>query len=329
VIGDRHDRRMVMIVSDLLGAACFVAMAFAAAPAALVAIKVLAALVAAPAIPAAGAALPAVAPPGTLPRANATLAAAGTAGALAGPMLGGILLAGSGASLVFILNALSFLVSAFLLAGLRGSPSSGPARVVERGRLRAGFRALWRDRLLRRASAGLAFVCLGLGVTLPAEPVLAAGFVSGSAGYGILIAGWGGGGVLGAASGARVVARRGAPAALVVAAAGIGVGLLGAGIAPLFALALAAFALGGASEGLALVARQMLLQQRVPDRVRSRALAAEDAVGQAALAAGLVCAGPLIDGLGPGGTFALGACFCLGGAMLVAGWTRSVTWKQR
>src|SRR4051794_39815232 len=43
-VGDRYDRRTTMVASDLLAAACFVAMALANAPAALLGIKLLASL---------------------------------------------------------------------------------------------------------------------------------------------------------------------------------------------------------------------------------------------------------------------------------------------
>ena len=120
-IGDRHDRRRVMVVSDLLGSACFAVMAVTSAPLALVSVKALAAVVAAPLIPAAGAALPWVAPEGGLAWANSRLAAAGTIGSLIGPAAGGLLVAGSSASLVFGLNALSFLISALMILSIRGA----------------------------------------------------------------------------------------------------------------------------------------------------------------------------------------------------------------
>jgi len=280
-IGDGYDRRRVMIASDLLGAAGFVAMALASAPAALVGIKVLAAVVAAPAIPASGAVVPALAPRGALTGANSTVATAGTAGALVGPLLGGGLVAISGAPLVFVLNAVTFAASALLLAGLRGPFLARRPPDREHGRLRAGFRTLWRDRVLRRATAGFAVVFFGIGLTFAAEPVLAAGFGAGATGYGALVAAWGLGGLFGTWLARHALRSWSLPALLAGAAAGFAVSFLATGVAPALAFALCGLATAGLCEGVAEVARQLLVQRRTADLVRSRALAAEDAVGQA------------------------------------------------
>jgi len=94
-LGDRYDRRAVMVYSDLLGTVCFVALAFCSAPLALLGVKAVAAIVAAPFLPAAAAAVPRMVPSKQLPHANSTVTAWGTAGTLVGPLLGG-----SGAALV-------------------------------------------------------------------------------------------------------------------------------------------------------------------------------------------------------------------------------------
>ena len=57
-IGDRFDRRWVMIGSDLAGAACFLGMAFVGNPALLVAVAFLSALAEAPFLSASAAAIP-------------------------------------------------------------------------------------------------------------------------------------------------------------------------------------------------------------------------------------------------------------------------------
>ncbi len=57
-LGDRFDRRRIMIASDLAGAGCFTAMAFARDPGWLLAFAFVSAVVEAPFWPASGAAIP-------------------------------------------------------------------------------------------------------------------------------------------------------------------------------------------------------------------------------------------------------------------------------
>jgi MFS family permease len=319
-VGDRRDRRDVMVASDLLGAACFIAMALTPAPAALVALKALASVVAAPAPPAQDGVVPLLAPRGSLAEANSTVAVAGTAGLLVGPLLGGAVVAASGAPLVFALNAATFLASALLLTGLPRRPAGEPRARRDPGRLHAGFAALWRDRVLRRATACFAVAYLGVGLTFPAELVLVADLGAGPAGYGVLVAGWGAGGISGAWLARHALRRRGPRPLLAAAAAGIAAGFLAAAVAPVFALAVGGFAVAGLCEGVAEVARRLLVQVRAEARVRSRALAAEEAVDQAGLAVAILLGAPLVTAVGAAAAFAVAAGLCATGALLAAGW---------
>ena len=62
VLGDRFDRRKVMILSDLAAAVCFAGMAFASVPGPLVLVALLSAFAEAPFWPASGAAIPNLVP---------------------------------------------------------------------------------------------------------------------------------------------------------------------------------------------------------------------------------------------------------------------------
>jgi MFS family permease len=316
-IGDAHDRRRVMVASDLLGAACFAAMALTPAPAALVALKVLAAVVAAPAAPAQGAVVPFLAPRGSLAEANSTVATGATAGLLVGPLLGGALLAATGAPLVFVVNAGTFLASALLLAALPSlPPPPAPAPGADQRPPLAGFRALWQDPALRRASTCFAVACLGIGISFPAELVLASNFGAGPTGYGVLVAAWGAGGLAGAWLARHALRRRSPLPLLSGAAAGIAAGFLAAAMAPAFAVAVGGFAFAGLWEGVTEVARLLLVQLRAPGEARGRVLAAEDAVGQAGLAIAILLGAPLVGGLGAGGAFAVAAGLCAAAALI-------------
>jgi len=74
---DRHDRRRIMIASDLIGAACFAALIPIRAPGAMLALLFVASLAAVPFWTASGAAIPNLAPEGQLAWANSLLSMSG------------------------------------------------------------------------------------------------------------------------------------------------------------------------------------------------------------------------------------------------------------
>src|SRR5947209_8145397 len=96
-VGDRFDRRKVMIASDLLAAAAFVGLALAHSPIALVGLALVAAAAEAPFGPAAGAQLAMLVPEEQRAAANASRAAAAGAGSVVGAVMGGALVASVGA----------------------------------------------------------------------------------------------------------------------------------------------------------------------------------------------------------------------------------------
>src|ERR671930_387715 len=90
----------------------FSALAFAHTPGPLLLLAFLATVAEAPFFPAASAAVPNLVPAGDLAWANATIAFGSNVGYLAGPALGGVLVASIGAPAVFAFNAATFVVSA-------------------------------------------------------------------------------------------------------------------------------------------------------------------------------------------------------------------------
>jgi MFS family permease len=319
-LGDRFDRRRVLIASDLLAAACSAAMALVSGPGALLALAFLAAVASAPFLPASGAMVPALTAPDALPWANARIAVARTIGSIAGPVVGGGLVAVAGGPAAFAVNAASFAVSAALVAGVRGDLR--PAARAERGdadhRAIEGLHLVLRDPTLRALTLGFVLVDVGNGLALPAEVALAGAFGVGASGYGALVALWGAGGVLGARCAPALLDHRTEPAVLVAAAGALAVAFGTVAAAPWFALALAGLALGGAAMSVAGVGEDVVLQRRVADHVRGRVYAAHVAAVQLSLAAPLLFAGALVDALGPQPVFAVAALAALLGALVLA-----------
>src|SRR5258705_8317827 len=119
-IGDRFDRRRVLIGADLAAAAVSLAMALTGEPWALVVLLGLSSVAQSPFEPASAAALPNLVETKDIPRANALVAATSSAAYLAGPLLGGLVLgAGGSPSTLFPVDAATFVISALLVATIR------------------------------------------------------------------------------------------------------------------------------------------------------------------------------------------------------------------
>jgi predicted MFS family arabinose efflux permease len=225
-----------------------------------------------------------------------------------------VLLAAVGPGSVFAANAASFVVSAALIATVRGrfSEARGDGHDEHHG-LRAGFVFIARDRVLRTIVLAWAVFVLGLGLVMVADVPLAELFGAGPTGYGLMIAAWGAGSVLGSLSG-RWLNERTELRALAAGTAVIAITTAGIAISPWFASVLALILLAGIADAVTMVAETGIQQRRTPDAVRSRVSAASEAVIHGALAAGFVLGGPALQALGPRGVYAVGGGLGLLGA---------------
>ena len=308
-IGDRYDRRTVMIVGESAAALCWATMAFVAdAPALLLGLAFLASVAEAPFPSASSAAIPNLAGKDDLSRANSLIAVGRYAGVTLGPMIGGVLVAAVGARWVFVMNAVSYLVSVGLVASVHGNfadPERNEAEAEEYRGLAAGFRFIARDRVLRLLLTSWAVFFLGMASTLIADPVLADEFGMGSLGYGLLTSCWGAGTIIGAWLSRGV--REEKEGLWIVGFSGL-VALTGFGVAlsPWFWLVLVWVTLFGLADGPTQVVEQNLLQRRTPDVVRSRVMGAWEAVNHVALVTAFVIGGAAVPVIGPRGAYALG-----------------------
>ncbi|MDP9298241.1 MAG: MFS transporter [Actinomycetota bacterium] len=300
-LGDRFDRRAVMILGEAVAAVFFFAMAFVDRPAALVALAFASAIAESSFWSASVAAIPALAESeADIARANSLVAVGRNAGIMLGPVIGGLLVTWLGASWVFALNGITFLVSVALTISVRGSyreaTTSDDEQEEHRG-MAAGVRFVWKEHVLRRITLAWLVFLLGAGMGMVADAPLAEAFHARAFGFGLLITFWGGGSVLGSLLGRKLTSRT-EPLWLVLGAAGIVFGHLGVGLAPLFTIVLASSLLMGTGDGLTMVAEQGIMQRRTPDAVRSRVLAAYDAVMSLGLVVAYIFAGPVLNALG-------------------------------
>jgi MFS family permease len=315
-LGDRYDRRRVMIASDLAGAATFAAIAFVHDPAALLALTVVAALAEAPFNPAATAAIPNLTPSEELGWANGLVGAGHTFGGLVGPVMGGLLYGTVGAGVAFAVNAVSFLLSAAVIATVHGRFSE--QRDGTDRELTAGFRFVGRSPFLRSLACGWALFLLGIGLMLVAELPMARLLGAGSLGYGVMVSGWAAGSLCGSLVAKRVVARHGELRSLVWGAGCAAIALGAIGVAPWLASAAALLAVAGFLNAISSVAEETLVQRATPDAVRSRVMAAQEAIWIAALGLGLGAGGAVLTTVGVRATYLIAGVLGLAGTLLLA-----------
>jgi MFS family permease len=297
-LGDRYDRRRVMVVSEAVAAVFFAAMAFATDPGLLIALAFGSALAELPFFSASRAAIPnLVESDEDISWANSLITIGVHAGIAVGPVIGGVLLGLAGARAVFAINAVSFVLSLLVTLTVHGRFRVEAVRGDEHAGLTAGLTFLWRDHVLRRMSLAWLVFVLGMGMSMVADAPLAEEFRSGSMGFGLLIACWGLGSVLGAAAG-RWMTPVTEPRWLVWGSFGIAAAALGVGLSPVFALVLVALLLMGTCDGLTIVAENGIMQRRTPDAVRSRTMAAFEAVLSLGLAISYIVAGPVLEAVG-------------------------------
>jgi MFS family permease len=314
-IGDRFDRRSVLIGADAAAAAVSLAMAATAEhAAALVVLLGVSSVAQAPFEPASAAALPNVVPEADVPRANALVATTSSAGYLLGPLLGGAVLGvGASPATLFAVDAGTFVFSAVLVAAI-GRPF-GRGRTEDHPGALAGVRLIVREPALRVPVLAGMVSLVGVGIVDVASYPLSLNLGGGTAGYGAMTALLGGGGLLGAALAGRVL-RAGPARVLVVAFATGAAGLALAGAAPVLAIGFAGMALAGAGRGLGDVAAVTLIQARAADAVRSRVFAAQDGAAHAAFSVSAFTGGLLVQLGGARGAFAAAAAFGVGAAVL-------------
>ncbi len=323
-LGDRIDRRRVMIASELGAAGVAAVMAFTHRPLALIALAFMSAVAQSPYFSASTAAVPNLVPVKDVAWANSTLAIGRNAGALLGPMLGGAVAGLLSPSVVFGANAICFAGSAAMIWTVTGT-FADPDRAASEDHegLRAGFRFILADPVLRLITLAWIVLLFLLGPVLVAELPLARSFGAGSIGYGILAACWGGGAIAGSFMGRRLAVSH-ERWTMIGGCAVIGAGFAVVSFAPAFGFALAGMATAGLAEGAVSVSEQGILQRRTPDAVRSRATAATEAAILVAFALSFPTAGFMINLIGVRGVYLLAGAGCGVSALILVAAMRAL-----
>jgi MFS family permease len=238
-------------------------------------------------------------PAGELRAGNALLNVAFTGGAAVGPALAGLVTAGFGVQTALLLDAASFYVVALVLLTAGPMPRAEPEAGRMRDRVRAGIAYIREKAALRRllAAQGAAFIFFA--AVIPVEVVYAKETLgAGDSGYGLMLASWGAGMVLGSLVFAAV--RRASLALLLFfSTLAVGAGYIGLALAPTLALACAASVLGGAGNGVQWVSTISAVQEMTAAGMQARVMSVLESIGAAMPGVGFIIGGVIATTASP------------------------------
>jgi len=330
---DAVDRRRILIVVETIGALCSAALAlnadlgpqlwplflFPAVTAALSGID----------SSARNAMLPGLVGMELLPASNAIFQSLFQTGAIVGPAVAGLLLAGAGVHLIYWIDAASFLIamSAVLTMSPQpvasasepgpGATAAGPARPGWRSTLE-GLRFVRRSTPLQGAYL-IDVNAMVFGMPRALFPALAATvFGGGATTVGLLYAAPGAGALLGALTSGWVGRVRRQGRAVVVAVLVWGASIAAFGVAHWLPLALLLLAVAGWADVLSAVFRNTIIQFAGPDGMRGRLMGVQMAVVAGGPRLGDLEAGAVATAFGDTVSVVSGGLACIAGALLIA-----------
>jgi MFS family permease len=297
--GDLVDRRRLMIGAEIAAAAVFLTLALLHTPVALLGLGLLASAIGTVFGPASGAAIAHVAGEQHLSWASSIIATGTNVGKTAGRLAAGALIAAFGVSSVFVLDAITFLASAWIIASVRrgfSAPLTDPApgEAPEPEPTAGGLRLLLANRTARLLVATACISTFATAFTMTAEVPLVFELGVGALGLGALTACWGGGMVLGSWYAGRALHRGNEATGVLAGRLAMAAGVTCVALSPALGPMLLCYLVGGAGGGFMGVAAQSLLMRSTPDHQRARMLGAVEACRNAAFGLGVVGAGAAV-----------------------------------
>jgi MFS family permease len=250
--------------------------------------------------PAAYAAVPNLVSDDDLPRANGLIQLAQSLAATFGLFVGGAVVAGIGPRPAYLLDAVSFMLSAVLIARIGRRLEQAPVRGKTDWReVLSGFRLVRSSPALRMVLIAWSIGLAGMALINVSEVVLVKRvFDAGDLGFGLAMAATAFGIVLGSLASGSFISRWSSARVYVGAIALMGLGASAVGISPSLWVALPLLIGIGIGNAAALVAQRTLIQRGCPDAVRGRAVAVLMALGNAVLASMMFAAGPITASFG-------------------------------
>jgi predicted MFS family arabinose efflux permease len=208
-----------------------------------------------------------------------------------GPAVGGLIVAWRGAGTALVVDSATFLVAAVIVATAPHVKIESDDQAGTTGRVRAGLEVI-------RSNSGLVrlFIAFGMAlllgsVAIPIEVIFAKQTLhAGDSGYGLILAAWGVGTLIGAWLFAATSRFR-VTSVLAVSAMLIAVGYCGLAVSPTLAIACVFSALGGTGNGAAGIAAVTAIQQSIPLTAQTAVMAVFEGMNQVMPAIGFVIGG--------------------------------------
>lgn len=220
-----------------------------------------------------------------------------TFGGAAGPILAGTLVATAGAGTALGVDAASFAAVAAIMLATSGLRLHSDTSRGTFGRLTAGVLQAWSRPPVRRLLIGTALLLLFGSAVVPIEVLFAKRTLhSGNEGYGLFLASWGIGMVLGGAV-AAIASRARLPVMIAVSVALTGGAYAGIAVSPDLSSACILSVIGGAGNGLGVTALLSALQQGTPDTGQAAVMSVFESLNQLMPGLGYVMGG-LITAIG-------------------------------
>ncbi|MDQ6836356.1 MAG: MFS transporter [Actinomycetota bacterium] len=255
-----------------------------------------------------------------LPEANAVVSLVFSASYMAGPAIGGVVVAAGGTVDALLINCGLFAAIALVLVTATGIRR--PAEELEPGkrRLRGALSYVRNDPALRTMLSLRTAQMIVFTISIPVEVVLASHTLgAGAGGYGALMSGWGAGAVLGSAAFVRWRRR---PAGILVALSGlamaVGFGIMAA--APTIVVAVIGAVFGGLGNGAGMVAGTNQIQEYTPERWTAVVTGLNESIFQVGPGLGILIGGGLTTLAGPRIALSVGAAAGL--LWTVAAWVQ-------
>jgi MFS family permease len=325
---DRASRRWILVTSDAARAGVFFALPFATSALQIVTLALAAGIATSIFRPAVYAGLPNLVSDAELPQANGLLQTADNLTWTIGALVGGALVAATSTDVAYVVNAVSFAISAMLILRIRERLEE-----AERGPSQSGWKDLVEGLSLALHSRALVTVLVAWSIVMLAnagvnvsEVVLAKEvFEGGDLGYGLLVAATGFGLVIGSFFGPTWIAQRGLAIPYGVSIGLMALGFGAAAAAPNVWVAALVVIAAGAGNGVAVITNALLVQRGAPDRLRGRAFTVVMSVGYTVLGLGMIIAGPLTNAIGARAVWGISAALMAVGAIVGYVLVRGVT----
>jgi MFS family permease len=256
-----------------------------------------------------------------LPASNAIFQSLFQTGAIVGPAVAGLLLAGAGVHLIYWIDVVSFLIAMGCVLTMSPQPVPSAGGTSTRPGLRSTLEGLSFVRRSQRVQGAYVIDVNAMVFGMPRAlfPALAANvFGGGATTVGLLYAAPGAGALIGALTTGWVGRVRRQGLAVICAVLVWGLAIAGFGVAHWLPLALVLLAIAGWADVLSAVFRNTIIQFAGPEGMRGRLMGVQMAVVAGGPRLGDLEAGAVATAFGDTTSVVSGGLACVAGAFLVA-----------